>query len=55
MIECIFTIDYEIYGNGEGSLVELLHEPAEKLRTLFKGQNFCFLGIDWVKERYLRG
>ena len=20
MIECIFTIDYEIYGNGEGSL-----------------------------------
>ena len=35
MIECIFTIDYEIYGNGEGSLQELIYEPAERLRTIF--------------------
>ena len=28
MIECIFTIDYEIYGNGEGSLQQLVYEPA---------------------------
>jgi hypothetical protein len=35
MIECIFTIDYEIYGNGEGSLRELVYEPAEKLREIF--------------------
>ena len=35
MIECIFTIDYEIYGNGEGSLKELVFEPAERLKTIF--------------------
>ena len=32
MIECIFTIDYEIYGNGEGSLKELVFEPASVLK-----------------------
>ena len=36
MIECIFTLDYEIYGNGEGSLKELVFEPAEKLKTVFE-------------------
>lgn len=35
MIECIFTIDYEIYGNGEGSLRELVYEPARELKRLF--------------------
>jgi hypothetical protein len=35
MIECIFTIDYEIYGNGEGSLKELVYEPAQKLKDIF--------------------
>jgi hypothetical protein len=55
MIECIFTIEYEICGNGESPLVELLYEPAEKLGTLFKGRDFYSLGIDWVKEEYLRG
>lgn len=42
MIECIFTIDYEIYGNGEGSLYELVYEPARKLKDIFdqKGANF---------------
>ena len=35
MIECIFTIDYEIYGNGEGSLAELVHEPARQLKSIF--------------------
>ena len=35
MIECIFTIDYEIYGNGEGSLKELVFEPAKRLKTIF--------------------
>ena len=35
MIECIFTIDYEIYGNGEGSLKELVFEPAERLKAIF--------------------
>ena len=35
MIECIFTIDYEIYGNGQGSLAELVFEPARKLKRVF--------------------
>ncbi|MGA2362151.1 MAG: hypothetical protein ABSG73_06780 [Candidatus Aminicenantales bacterium] len=39
MIECIFTVDYEIYGNGEGSLRELVHEPAEKLKAVFRKWN----------------
>ena len=36
MIECIFTIDYEIYGNGTGSLRELAYEPTEKLVAIFR-------------------
>ena len=36
MIECIFTIDYEIYGNGKGSLRELVYEPAERLMATFR-------------------
>lgn len=35
MIDCIFTVDYEIYGNGSGSLRDLVYEPAEKLREAF--------------------
>jgi len=35
MIECIFTIDYEIYGNGQGSLRELVYEPTERLMSIF--------------------
>ncbi len=43
MLECIFTIDYEIFGNGEGSLKELVHDPAEKLRRVFKKWNASFV------------
>jgi hypothetical protein len=35
MIECVFTIDYEIYGNGLGSLKELVYEPGHKLKDIF--------------------
>jgi len=35
MIEVIFTLDYEIYGNGEGFLRELVYEPAAKLMEVF--------------------
>ena len=35
MIECIFTIDYEIYGNGQGSLKELVYDPMERLLAIF--------------------
>jgi hypothetical protein len=36
MIECIFTVDYEIYGNGFGSLEELVFKPMQKLEASFK-------------------
>jgi hypothetical protein len=45
MIECVFTIDYEIYGNGQGSLSELVHEPAEKLREVFQRANARFVAF----------
>ena len=35
MIEFIFTIDYEIYGNGEGSLKEHVYKPAYRLQKMF--------------------
>lgn len=34
-LKCIFTIDYEIYGNGEGSLAELIYKPSQRLKDLF--------------------
>jgi hypothetical protein len=35
VIECIFTLDYEIYGNGQGSLDELVYEPTVRLKEVF--------------------
>ncbi len=35
MIQFVFTVDYEIYGNGQGSLKDLVYEPAEKLKAIF--------------------
>jgi peptidoglycan/xylan/chitin deacetylase (PgdA/CDA1 family) len=46
MIECVFTIDYEIYGNGEGRLFDLVYEPTRKLIRIFEkaGVRFvCFV------------
>jgi hypothetical protein len=50
MIECIFTIDYELYGNGEGSLKELVYEPAERLATIFRRRNARFMPFVEVAE-----
>jgi len=50
MIECIFTIDYEIYGNGEGSLRESIYEPAEKLIETFRKWNARFVTFIEVAE-----
>ncbi|HXH47956.1 MAG TPA: hypothetical protein VNM47_01160 [Terriglobia bacterium] len=36
MIECIFTIDYEIYGDGTGSLKDLVHDPGVELANIFR-------------------
>lgn len=35
MIEFVFTLDYEIYGNGEGSLRTHVYEPAKQLMEVF--------------------
>jgi hypothetical protein len=35
MIECVFTLDYEIYGNGEGSLRDLVLDPTRELAEIF--------------------
>ena len=43
MIQCVFTVDYEIYGNGTGSLRELVYEPAERLREIFRKRNARFV------------
>lgn len=50
MIECIFTIDYEIYGNGKGLLRELVYEPAERLRELFLRRKARFMVFVEVAE-----
>jgi uncharacterized ubiquitin-like protein YukD len=39
LIEFVFTVDYEIYGNGKGSLRELVYEPASQLIDLFLKYN----------------
>ncbi len=50
MIECIFTIDYEIFGNGSGSLRELVYEPAETLRGIFQKRKKRFVVFAEVAE-----
>jgi len=45
MIECIFTIDYEIYGNGEGSLEELVYKPAARLAEIFRKYDQRFVAF----------
>jgi hypothetical protein len=50
MLEVIFTLDYEIYGNGRGSLQDLIYTPAEKLEEIFKGHNVPFVAFIEVAE-----
>jgi peptidoglycan/xylan/chitin deacetylase (PgdA/CDA1 family) len=45
VIDCIFTIDYEVYGNGTGALKDLVYEPAERLADLFKRHNARFVNF----------
>ncbi len=35
MIHVVFTLDYEIYGNGEGTLRDLVLEPTQRLADAF--------------------
>ena len=50
MIECIFTLDYEISGSGEGSLKELVYKPADRLKALFEKWNARFVAFVEVAE-----
>jgi len=50
MIECIFSIDYEIYGNGNGSLRELVYEPTERLKAIFEKWKAHFVAFIEVAE-----
>jgi len=50
MIECIFTIDYEIYGDGTGSLKELVYEPAKQLKDIFEKRGVRFVNFVEVSE-----
>jgi hypothetical protein len=43
MIECIFTVDYEIYGNGTGSLSHQVYEPTDRLADLFQRHGAKFV------------
>lgn len=57
MIDCIFTIDYEIYGNGEGELRELVYEPTQRLMATFNEFNAKFVAfveaaeLDRIEEK----
>jgi poly-beta-1,6-N-acetyl-D-glucosamine synthase len=50
VIECIFTLDYEIYGDGSGSLTDLVYEPTERLREIFRRWNAPFVNFVEVAE-----
>jgi hypothetical protein len=45
MIEVIFTLDYEIYGNGSGSLYDLVYEPTERLNEIFRRWNARYVAF----------
>ena len=41
--QCVFTLDYELYGDGHGSLPELVYEPARRLHELFSRRGVRFV------------
>jgi hypothetical protein len=50
VIESIFTLDYEIYGNGTGALQDLVYEPAKLLREIFRKHDARFVNFVEVAE-----
>jgi len=46
----IFTLDYEIYGNGNGLLEDLVIRPAEKLKAIFDKWHAPFVVFADVAE-----
>jgi hypothetical protein len=45
MIELVFTLDYEIYGNGTGPLKDLVYEPGQRLREIFRRWDARFVAF----------
>lgn len=45
MIEVLFTLDYEIYGNGTGSLDALVYEPGVQLLDVFRRWDARFVAF----------
>ena len=45
MIDIVFTLDYEIYGNGARSLEALVYKPAHKLAAAFRRQDAAFVAF----------
>ncbi len=50
MIKCIFTFDYETYGDGSGALKEFVYEPTERLRDVFCKWSARFVNFVEVAE-----
>jgi len=50
MVDCIFTLDYEIYGDGVGTLADLVYEPAERLKDVFRKWSSRFVTFVEVLE-----
>ncbi|MDQ6735472.1 MAG: hypothetical protein M3Z35_15370, partial [Nitrospirota bacterium] len=50
MIECIFTLDYEIYGDGTGDLQKLVFEPTKALAATFREYEVPFVNFVEVAE-----
>ena len=50
MIDFVFTIDYEIFGDGTGSLNELVYEPARRLKLLFEEHGAKFVPFVEIAE-----
>ena len=50
MIEIVFTLDYEIYGNGRGALLDFIYEPAEQIKNIFRNHGGPFVVFVEVAE-----
>lgn len=50
MIECVFTLDYEIYGDGTGNLFDHVYKPTEKLINIFSRWNTKFVVFVEIAE-----
>lgn len=50
MIQCVFSLDYEIFGNGRGSLRDLVYDPAERLKGIFTKRDCRFVTFVEVAE-----